>query len=252
MLVRSCFLITLIKCLKGHKSLGSLCNVKSKSQWLTQWQGHLLSCCGQLIKTSCILSKPPSLTGLKIQIWKWFNHAGVQDLQINHFTMNLPHAAKFPATMKLLTYFCQRILLDFCLALSGYLLWKEFCLFLHLHWSSLKHLDLDRTGGDCARSWGFLWSGKCVCEREYVKRWGLIEGCKNWTVLFEVYLPSDANEDMMTKTTCVQAASKLKPEANGARVVAERENPGGRKSGKFDTRKVKKGNQGKGDKRESF
>ena len=31
MLVRSCFLITLIKCLKGHKSLGSLCNVKSKS-----------------------------------------------------------------------------------------------------------------------------------------------------------------------------------------------------------------------------
>ena len=26
-----CFLITLIKCLKGHKSLGSLCNVKSKS-----------------------------------------------------------------------------------------------------------------------------------------------------------------------------------------------------------------------------
>ena len=52
MLVRSCFLITLIKCLKGHKSLGSLCNVKSKSQWVTQsvsqWQGHLLSCCGQL------------------------------------------------------------------------------------------------------------------------------------------------------------------------------------------------------------
>ena len=31
MLVRSCFLITLIKCVKGHKSLGSLCNVKSKS-----------------------------------------------------------------------------------------------------------------------------------------------------------------------------------------------------------------------------
>ena len=37
MLVRSCFLITLIKCLKGHKSLGSLCNVKSKSEWLSQW-----------------------------------------------------------------------------------------------------------------------------------------------------------------------------------------------------------------------
>ena len=31
MLVRSCFLVTLIKCLKGHKSPGSLCNVKSKS-----------------------------------------------------------------------------------------------------------------------------------------------------------------------------------------------------------------------------
>ena len=30
MSVRSCFLITLIKCLKGHKSLGSLCNVKIK------------------------------------------------------------------------------------------------------------------------------------------------------------------------------------------------------------------------------
>ena len=36
MLVRSCFLITLIKCLKGHKSLGSLCNVKSKSDWLSE------------------------------------------------------------------------------------------------------------------------------------------------------------------------------------------------------------------------
>ena len=37
MLDRSCFLITLIKCLKGHKSLGSLCNVtKVKvTQWLT-------------------------------------------------------------------------------------------------------------------------------------------------------------------------------------------------------------------------
>ena len=48
MLVRSCFLITLIKCLKGRKSLGSLCNVKRKSHWLSEWQGHLLSCCGQL------------------------------------------------------------------------------------------------------------------------------------------------------------------------------------------------------------
>ena len=30
MLVRSCFLITLIKCLKGHKSLGLFLSVKSK------------------------------------------------------------------------------------------------------------------------------------------------------------------------------------------------------------------------------
>ena len=48
LMVRSCFLITLKKCLKGRKSLGSLCNVKSKSEWVTQWQGHLLSCSGQL------------------------------------------------------------------------------------------------------------------------------------------------------------------------------------------------------------
>ena len=50
MLVRSCFLITVIKCLKGHWSLGSLFNVKKQnvshwvSQWVSQWQGHLLSC----------------------------------------------------------------------------------------------------------------------------------------------------------------------------------------------------------------
>ena len=51
MLVRSCFLITVIKCLKGHRSLGSLFNVKNK-KWLSdsvtdslsEWQGHLLSC----------------------------------------------------------------------------------------------------------------------------------------------------------------------------------------------------------------
>ena len=47
MLVRSCFLITLIKCLKGHKSQRSLCNVKSKST-VSEWQVHLLSCSGQL------------------------------------------------------------------------------------------------------------------------------------------------------------------------------------------------------------
>ena len=36
MLVMSCFLITVIKCLKGHWSLGSLFNVK-KQKWLSQW-----------------------------------------------------------------------------------------------------------------------------------------------------------------------------------------------------------------------
>ena len=47
----------LIKCRKGHKSLGSLCNVKSKSQWVSEsvseWQGHLLSCSGQLNSPDC-------------------------------------------------------------------------------------------------------------------------------------------------------------------------------------------------------
>ena len=57
--VRSCLLITLIKCLKGHRSLRSLF-VKSKStlsEWVSQWQGHLLSCFGQLktIHENCIL-----------------------------------------------------------------------------------------------------------------------------------------------------------------------------------------------------
>ena len=44
MVFRSCLLITLIKCLKGHKSLGSLCNVKIKkslsesvSEWVSEW-----------------------------------------------------------------------------------------------------------------------------------------------------------------------------------------------------------------------
>ena len=38
--VMSCLFITLIKCLKGHKSLGSLCYVKSKStvtDWVSDW-----------------------------------------------------------------------------------------------------------------------------------------------------------------------------------------------------------------------
>ena len=55
-LVRSCLLITLIKCLKGDKSLGSLCSlVKAlivslvrQTEQATKGQGHLLSCSGQL------------------------------------------------------------------------------------------------------------------------------------------------------------------------------------------------------------
>ena len=54
--VRSCLLITLIKCLKGHKSLGSLCSVvktlivsgNRQSKLPSKGQGHLLSCSGQL------------------------------------------------------------------------------------------------------------------------------------------------------------------------------------------------------------
>ena len=59
-LVRSCFLITLIKYLKGHWSLGSLFNVKkqkwlteSVSEWVSEWQGHLLSC--QVTAKKCLI-----------------------------------------------------------------------------------------------------------------------------------------------------------------------------------------------------
>ena len=51
-LVRSCLFITLIKCLKGHKSLGSLCSVMKtlivSGARPRDGQGHLLSCSGQL------------------------------------------------------------------------------------------------------------------------------------------------------------------------------------------------------------
>ena len=73
----SCILITLNKCLKGHKSLGSLCNVKSKStvsqwvsQWVSEWQGHLLSCCGQLkINTYLPVFAPYFHQVWNIDIW---------------------------------------------------------------------------------------------------------------------------------------------------------------------------------------
>ena len=47
LLVRSYFLITLSKCFKGHKCLGSLFvfqNQKWLSYSVSQWQGHLLRC----------------------------------------------------------------------------------------------------------------------------------------------------------------------------------------------------------------
>ena len=56
LLVRSCLIITLIKCLKGHKSLRSLCSVVKtlivsgvrRTNQPSKGQGHLLSCSGQL------------------------------------------------------------------------------------------------------------------------------------------------------------------------------------------------------------
>ena len=70
-LIGSCLLITLIKCLKGHKSLELLqllvscfkifsCLsyvLKSKvtalsEEWGSCWQGHLLNCCGPLKSTT--------------------------------------------------------------------------------------------------------------------------------------------------------------------------------------------------------
>ena len=57
--------ICLIKCLKGHKSQGSLCSVlktlivsgNGPSKQASKGQGHLLSCCGQL-KSEGLKTKP--------------------------------------------------------------------------------------------------------------------------------------------------------------------------------------------------
>ena len=48
--VISCFFITLIKCLKGHKSQGSLwCSkIKSVTHWVSDKVTHLLSCSGKI------------------------------------------------------------------------------------------------------------------------------------------------------------------------------------------------------------
>ena len=51
-LVSQCLLIILIKCFKGHNSLGSLCSVVKtlivSGVRARDGQGHLLSCSGQL------------------------------------------------------------------------------------------------------------------------------------------------------------------------------------------------------------
>ena len=57
--------ISLIKCLKGHKSLESLFNIVktlivSGAKGPTKGQGHLLSCCGQL-KRRTLEPESPSL-----------------------------------------------------------------------------------------------------------------------------------------------------------------------------------------------
>ena len=82
LLVRSCPFITLIKCLKGHKSLGSLCSVVKtlivsgvrRTNQPSKGQGHLLSCSGQLkTKASCFRI----FIVLALQNWdssdKWLN-----------------------------------------------------------------------------------------------------------------------------------------------------------------------------------
>ena len=78
MLVRSCFLITVINCLKGHWSLGLLFNVKKQkvAQSLTQWQGHLLSCQVTAKKHKNYLGSP--------SLWKW-----VQSLKVEFFFQGL-------------------------------------------------------------------------------------------------------------------------------------------------------------------
>ena len=68
-----CLSISLIKCLKGQKCLGLLFNVKNQKwlsdQWVSQWQGHILSCSGQLKTTSfqstCIVCR--AVTSLDLE-----------------------------------------------------------------------------------------------------------------------------------------------------------------------------------------
>ena len=78
--VRSCFLITVIKCLKDHWSLGSLFNVKNK-KWLSdsvsQWQGYLLSCQVTAKKTSQELGMLSNVT-LYCQVTKIVMVSGSQ------------------------------------------------------------------------------------------------------------------------------------------------------------------------------
>ena len=68
MLVRSCFFMTLIKCLKCHRSLGSLivCQSVKYCESVTEWQGHLLSCSGQLK-----IGKGGGCLLVIVKVWSW-------------------------------------------------------------------------------------------------------------------------------------------------------------------------------------
>ena len=70
MLIRSCFLITLIECLKGHSVMS-----KSKvTQWLSEWKAHLLSCSGQLTsshKTYVVCEHLSTFHGIQSWLYDW-------------------------------------------------------------------------------------------------------------------------------------------------------------------------------------
>ena len=98
--------------------------------------------------------------GLKMQIKKWFNHAGEQDLQINFttlqwtcqmlqiFSRNLNSfiSSFMHISPDFVHIFLPKIFAGFLSCVVRILLCKEFCPFLRLNWSCLKHLNLDRMG----------------------------------------------------------------------------------------------------------
>ena len=87
------------QCLKGHRSLGSLFNVKNKqkvgqlvsewvSEWVSQWQGHLLSC--QVTAKKALLSsevKTEMTPCLKIIFFYAKNAGSVPKLKFLSFSL---------------------------------------------------------------------------------------------------------------------------------------------------------------------